>query len=158
MNRRYPIFPKEPTIDWVASWLKIEREYIAAQWPHMTNRFGVLTNTSWKIFWKMRAHEPDHQAGSSRVYFLHAPAVGMVKIGRSRNIEQRMIDLRCASPVPLKLIMTVDGGLTTERMMHERFKPYRKHGEWFKASRTLMRWIDSFRLGAECYHEETCDD
>ena len=65
------------------------------------------------------------------VYFVLAPSVGLVKIGRTKFIKDRFFSLQMQSPVPLELLKTVRGGPLDERQMHERFSQHRVHGEWF---------------------------
>lgn len=67
----------------------------------------------------------------SVVYVVEAVGLGMVKIGTTRDIEERLSDLRYAAPTGLKLLMTMPGGLREERALHRRFAEHRSHGEWF---------------------------
>nr|WP_272924116.1 MULTISPECIES: GIY-YIG nuclease family protein [unclassified Streptomyces] len=54
-----------------------------------------------------------------------------VKIGVANDVEVRVRELQIGSPVPLYLIWKTRGGQALERDLHERFAPYRIHGEWF---------------------------
>lgn len=74
----------------------------------------------------------------SQVYFLHAPSVSRLKIGRSIDIERRLSELRLLSPVALHLIGAIPGGSTLEAVLHKRFTHIRLHGEWFDASDDLL--------------------
>lgn len=74
----------------------------------------------------------------SQVYFVHAPAVNLVKIGRSLDPERRFQELSLLSPVPLSVIGVVDGGSGREAELHRRFTHLRSHGEWFHAARELL--------------------
>ena len=74
------------------------------------------------------------------VYILHAPAVRRVKIGVSSNVTERVATLRTASPVELVLERTIDGGYDREQELHEKYRRYRLHGEWF--SDEILKLLD----------------
>lgn len=67
----------------------------------------------------------------SSVYFIYAPAVKMVKIGRSTNIKSRIRALKTMSPTDLHLLATEGGGAERELALHNMFAEHRSHGEWF---------------------------
>ena len=73
-----------------------------------------------------------------QVYFLLAPDVRRVKIGRSIDIRRRLIEIRLLSPVMLELIGVVPGGSAVETMYHQRWSHLRQHGEWFQATDELL--------------------
>ena len=77
------------------------------------------------------------------IYFLQAEAIGRIKIGYCRrgNLKKRLQALRGACPVPLHLLATISGSLRTEQRLHERFSEDRRHGEWFRPSHALLRFI-----------------
>ncbi len=64
------------------------------------------------------------------VYFIRAES-SQIKIGISYDPVGRLHDLRGASPVPLKLLGTIPGGIEQEIALHKRFAKQRLHGEWF---------------------------
>jgi hypothetical protein len=64
------------------------------------------------------------------VYVLRAPD-GTSKIGIAGDPAQRLRDLQTGSPVVLKLVGVMPGGLSLERLLHRRFAAHRLHGEWF---------------------------
>jgi hypothetical protein len=66
-----------------------------------------------------------------RVYFALAPIAGLVKIGTTERLADRMQELRLMSPVPLELIGHVPGGFEREQEYHRTFADARAHGEWF---------------------------
>lgn len=71
------------------------------------------------------------------VYFIAAN--GMVKIGFTQNIDERMKAIQATSPTQIELIGTLPGSLRLEREIHERFKHARAHGEWFQATPEILR-------------------
>lgn len=78
--------------------------------------------------------------GIEIIYFLESG--DRVKIGFTTDTKERISALSTASPVPLKLIGTVKGGMIYERQLHKRFAAYRRHGEWFKLTPELRAEIE----------------
>lgn len=72
----------------------------------------------------------DGQA-SRWVYLIGSQQARPVKIGVAKDAESRLTELQIGSPLPLHLIWKTRGGRSLERALHERFTPYRIHGEWF---------------------------
>jgi hypothetical protein len=64
------------------------------------------------------------------VYVLRAPD-GTSKIGIAGDPAQRLRELQTGSPVILRLVGTIPGGLALERLLHRRFAAHRLHGEFF---------------------------
>lgn len=77
------------------------------------------------------------------VYFLEASSAHVIKIGWSRYVGGRIKNLRTGSPVPLRFLGCIAGGMNLERELHMKFAKYRKHGEWFRASVELRQFIDA---------------
>lgn len=90
----------------------------------------------------------------SVVYFVQATRGGPVKIGLSDNVERRLVELQCSSPYPLRIVATIDGTVTLERELHERFVADRMTGEWFRPSRAIQEYLGT-RLAQEPLHGET---
>lgn len=65
------------------------------------------------------------------VYLIGTRHARPVKIGVASDVEARIGELQTGSPLPLYLIWKTRGGQSLERDLHERFAPYRIHGEWF---------------------------
>lgn len=65
------------------------------------------------------------------VYLVGTQQARPVKIGVASNVEARVVELQTGSPLPLYLIWKTRGGGALERDLHDRFAPYRIHGEWF---------------------------
>lgn len=83
------------------------------------------------------------------VYFISAPN-GLVKIGKSRRVKNRLIDLKRYSPVPLKLERIIALAISEQSFMtysrlewnfHRRFAEDRKHGEWFDINMDEEKWL-----------------
>jgi DNA-binding phage protein len=85
------------------------------------------------------------------LYFVHAPSVGMIKMGfTSSTPMSRMHALQAASPVPLELLGCLRGSLTDEAQLHVRFAAYRTHNEWFVFNDDIAGYVrDEVRSVAE---------
>jgi YspA, cpYpsA-related SLOG family/Meiotically up-regulated gene 113 len=66
------------------------------------------------------------------IYFTQDTVTKAIKIGYSKNPKQRRAGLQSSNANPLVLIGVIHGGLEHERGLHDKFAPFRLHGEWFK--------------------------
>lgn len=64
-------------------------------------------------------------------YFIGC-AEGLVKIGYSRNVAQRLNWLQSSSLYRLDLLTTANGGREREKFYHRKFAKHRIDGEWFR--------------------------
>lgn len=57
------------------------------------------------------------------IYFAEAVGVGLIKIGftESLDAEVRLATLQTGSPVPLRLLGTMEGTIEEEKDLHRRF-------------------------------------
>jgi hypothetical protein len=78
-------------------------------------------------------------------YFVGSREHGIVKVGKTGCLKNRMRDLRNSSPVPIKLFAVVFGDHGIEPFLHEKFKASRKHGEWFEISGDINDCIDDIK-------------
>lgn len=70
------------------------------------------------------------------VYFLRSGATGLVKIGNSRDVGDRVHWMQRAAAEELTLLRKVpcEDCRRAERMFHEYFEARRMNGEWFRIS------------------------
>jgi hypothetical protein len=76
----------------------------------------------------------------SHIYFIGAPAVSMVKVGYSRDVEKRVRRLRATSPCPLVLLAIIPvatetqrrDGVALEAFLRRRYAAQHSHNEWFR--------------------------
>ena len=73
----------------------------------------------------------------------------LIKIGRSLEPIRRLNDLQNSSPVRLRLIGLVLEDI--EGKLHTRFKEQRQHGEWFRPTRALLKFIKKYERTAADY-------
>lgn len=79
----------------------------------------------------------------SWVYFVQATNGGPVKIGRSATPRARVASLQTANAAELRIVATMPGGATVERVMHATFAAdrIRAGGEWFSPSPALAALV-----------------
>lgn len=79
------------------------------------------------------------------VYFIVAPEVEMVKIGKTTDLEKRMATLKTMSPTKLQLGVSMDYDDWLESRIHKHFKEHRSHGEWFFADEPIVDFMQGYR-------------
>jgi hypothetical protein len=84
--------------------------------------------------------------GSGVVYFIQGSVTKLIKIGlTSDRVEFRLKDLQACSPDQLVLLAVIESTKIKEleKQLHERFKVYRKHGEWFEPATEIISFIST---------------
>lgn len=88
-------------------------------------------------------------ASGEAVYFIQGEgADALVKIGYSRDVDQRFAELQKYCPVKLTLLVAVRGDLFLEKWFHERFSAHRAHGEWFRPVPELLEMVEFLKVAA----------
>lgn len=83
---------------------------------------------------------------SGFVYFIReCRSGGLIKIGFSRDVTQRLESLRALRLLPLELIGYRPGTVALEQLLHAHFEEFRMDGEWFRPARRVVRMAN--RLG-----------
>lgn len=100
---------------------------------------GPITNAD--LMWQMLLSTPPDR--SDFVYFIGGDH-GAIKIGRSVNVEVRLRTIQTHSPVPLRILATIEGG-SRERLYHKIFAAHRLHGEWFAPHPDILAEIDRLK-------------
>jgi predicted transcriptional regulator of viral defense system len=73
------------------------------------------------------------------VYFIQAGDVsGLIKIGFTYNVSERLKKLRSGSPIPLTLLAVIKGAQRNEHEFHVKFAEAREHGEWFRPEAIIL--------------------
>lgn len=72
------------------------------------------------------------------LYFILNPALGIIKIGISNDVEQRRESLEHASGCWLQVLRVVEGAEDYEQDLHDAFWESRLIGEWFEPSPELL--------------------
>ena len=83
------------------------------------------------------------------VYFMRA-GVGPIKIGRSRDVQKRRIQVANGSAEPVTILVAVrESADINERALHQRFAAHRKNGEWFEPCDELLALIERLKAEAQ---------
>jgi len=95
--------------------------------------------------WHMKHDVALKYGGWAWVYFVGNRDLGIVKIGYTTKLKNRMAALRTGSPVPIKLFALIFADASLETRLHEHFEASRKHGEWFTISAELEHCINEIK-------------
>ncbi len=85
--------------------------------------------------------------GQVKTYIVSNPVTGMLKIGRSADVERRIKALQTGAGAALSIVAILDGD--HEAALHARFAGMRRHGEWFEdADGKIASFAETMRLEA----------
>ena len=94
-----------------------------------------------KIEFKKAEEEHFHGDGSY-VYFVGNKEYGFVKIGKSKRVEERFMELQVGCPFDLYLFGVYQNmGHYLEKHFHEKWRPYHVRGEWFRIEGNLEEFL-----------------
>lgn len=74
------------------------------------------------------------------IYFLSSG--DLIKIGFSDDVKRRINSIRHMSPIPLTLLGFIPDDQRKEHAIHKRFDYLRSHGEWFRKTPELERFVE----------------
>lgn len=80
------------------------------------------------------------------VYFIRSGDTGLVKIGRTDNVQRRLSELQTGNHSKVTLAYVVAGSSHEERKLHYRFKRHRERGEWFREEGGLADFLANKNL------------
>jgi len=88
------------------------------------------------------------RAEAAFIYFIFNRDSNSIKIGRAKDVEQRLKSLQTSSPVPLELLKVIQVNSmkeaeNLERSLHAKFSHLRMSGEWFKAKQELINYLQN---------------
>lgn len=86
-----------------------------------------------------RANRIAAAAGAEVIYFLRCGPY--VKIGRSRQLRNRLAELKTGNPYPLDLIATIPGDKILDAALRGRFAALHHQDEWFHLRDELEIYI-----------------
>lgn len=75
------------------------------------------------------------------IYFINHTEY--LKIGYTSDINKRITDLQVSCPVKLTLVGLIDGDMVDESALHEKFRKFHSHGEWFTYTKELYQYVQS---------------
>ncbi|MGL5877656.1 MAG: KilA-N domain-containing protein [Xenococcaceae cyanobacterium] len=112
----------------IASWVSPEFEV----WASQVLRVIFDDNTIFGIDSIPKRLNVSRDKAVGYVYLIGNKDAGILKIGHSTNISQRLRTLQIGCAFALEVVKTKEGTISDEQALHERFKKYRLEGEWFK--------------------------
>lgn len=72
----------------------------------------------------------DQKASSTKTYIVRHPITGMIKIGRTSDVQGRIKSLQTGAGAILATLAVIPADV--EQELHKRFDSLRRHGEWFE--------------------------
>lgn len=84
----------------------------------------------------------DGTAGT--VYFVRSIDSGLIKIGVTSDVAQRIASFQTSVPGGVELVHTEAGGPVRERELHTVFHAERANGEWFRYSDSIAEYVTSY--------------
>jgi hypothetical protein len=81
------------------------------------------------------------QKPSAHLYFIENPHLSIVKIGRTRDVQQRLKELECGCGVSLRLLRVFENVGMWEQRVHDSLSASRLVGEWFTLTDDLRAAI-----------------
>lgn len=98
---------------------------------------GIRSKITTKKTFPKLVVDPAH---SGMVYLIHNN-MGHVKIGLTKNIEQRLATLQTAHPITLGVVRVLAGGRAAESWLHAHYAERRMLGEWFRYCPTMHKVV-----------------
>jgi len=101
---------------------------------------GDAWNSLWCTYFENQEDDvrPGWNLNEGVVYFVLAEQCGVIKIGRTYNLDNRLKDLQGQSPAHLELMAFLPERGSTEIFLHRYFSRTRLHREWFAPSLDLI--------------------
>lgn len=87
----------------------------------------------------------NHKARTIVYFIQHGNTDGLIKIGYSGNIPQRIKHIEALSPLPITLLGWMPGGASKEFELHKQFAGHKHHGEWFNPDPEILNFIEANR-------------
>lgn len=78
----------------------------------------------------------DQKASFTKTYIVRHPITGMIKIGRTSDVQGRIKSLQTGAGAILTTLAIIPADV--EQELHKRFAALRRHGEWFEDADGLI--------------------
>lgn len=83
-----------------------------------------------------------------KTYLVRCEGTGLIKIGKTRNVDLRLSMLQTGSASKLTVAHVFNEDI--ERKLHKKFNNVRKHGEWFDVSlNEVIEFVEKIKLSLE---------
>ena len=84
------------------------------------------------------------------VYFLHDESAQVIKVGHSKNVNERLRVLERQSKRTLTLLGVIEGDKYLKRTIQQQFKTLlTADAEWYRVDETLMAYINEHAMPLE---------
>jgi hypothetical protein len=83
------------------------------------------------------------------IYFIQGKLTKRIKIGFSKNPEQRIKQLQTSAAEEYETLLVLPGNYENETFFHKYFAEYRVKNEWFEPSPRLVEKIQEKKLDIE---------
>jgi len=78
------------------------------------------------------------------IYFIQGQITKRIKIGHTNAmIEERMQPMISSSPDKLKFLGGMSGDTKLEKYLHNKFKEFFSHGEWYNDNDSIITYINN---------------
>lgn len=85
-----------------------------------------------------RLPKPEKKEIVDDLYLIQDTTTGLLKIGRSKNVEGRKKAMQTATGNKLELLCVLKNLGCKEAELHDKFAKYRKEGEWFEFNKSII--------------------
>lgn len=134
--------------DWIREETKVAAGADLARLNELDAERRRLQRESAREARELREAEEAAEIARSCVYYVQRESDGLIKIGTSRRLSQRMATLR-SEHGPITLLLTHPGGHRREGILHGAFLDIRMEGEWFRPEPHLLAWIQKVEKGCD---------
>ena len=95
------------------------------------------------------------------IYFIQGEQTKLVKIGKTRNVWNRIEQMQSLSPDLLNVVAVMNPAeaktdAQREAELHRRFFSYNVHGEWFEGA-PVIKYVKILIDSGEAYVPELCE-
>jgi Meiotically Up-regulated Gene 113 (MUG113) protein len=87
--------------------------------------------------------EAEDKRVNAYIYLIQGTTGGPIKLGWSKVPRARLSVLQTANPHPLRMLTYFPATKHREADLHAMFESYRHHGEWFKATKSILEFADT---------------
>lgn len=117
---------------WVQRWVNMAERGVS-----MSDKDNLL-----RLIDEVELVQCDDRGKVGWIYFIVCSDTGRCKIGfTAGEVKKRLKALQTGSPSELAITVMHPGTPDTERRLHEKFAPWRLHGEWFRLSDELRAYM-----------------
>ena len=77
------------------------------------------------------------------VYFIADLTHKVVKIGKAKNVSNRLAQIKTNYPYKLEVLLEIEGYEALEKSLHFKFRNFKLEGEWFELNQEILDFINS---------------